>query len=83
MVCFLLSEWCVATSFYLSSANHVAFYLLFNLRNLLYPIVVRIHSKSGTEKHKLFSVPDLTRYQLGLSFISATPSYLQPQHNSE
>ena len=32
-------EWCVATSFYQSSANHVSFYLLFNLRNLLYLII--------------------------------------------
>ena len=31
-------EWCVATSFYQSSANHVSFFLLFNLRNLLYRI---------------------------------------------
>ena len=29
MVCCLLSEWCVATSFYQSSANHVFFYPLF------------------------------------------------------
>ena len=40
MVCCLLSEWCVATSFYQSSANHVSFYPLFNLRNLLYLIRV-------------------------------------------
>ena len=38
MVCRLLSEWCVATSFYQSSANHVSFYAFFNLRNLLYLI---------------------------------------------
>ena len=38
MVCSLLSEWCVATSFYQSSANHVYFYPLFNLRNLSYLI---------------------------------------------
>ena len=38
MVCCLLSEWCVTTSFYQSSANHVSFFLLFNLRNLLYLI---------------------------------------------
>ena len=38
MVCCLLSEWCVATSFYQRSANHVSFYLLFNLRNLFYLI---------------------------------------------
>ena len=31
-------EWCVATLFYQSSANHVFFYPLFNLRNLLYLI---------------------------------------------
>ncbi|WP_337595078.1 hypothetical protein, partial [Ruthenibacterium lactatiformans] len=36
----LLSEWCVATSFYQSSANHVSFYPLFNLRNLLDLIVL-------------------------------------------
>ena len=40
MVCSLLSEWCVATSFYQSSANHVFFYPLFNLRNLLYLIEI-------------------------------------------
>ena len=28
MVCSLLSEWCVATSFYQSSANHASFFLL-------------------------------------------------------
>src|SRR5699024_11965277 len=39
MVCCLLSEWCVATSFYQRTANHVSFYLLFILRNLLYLIV--------------------------------------------
>ena len=38
MVCRLLSEWCVATSFYQSTANHVSFYILFNLRKLLYII---------------------------------------------
>ena len=38
MVCCLLSEWCVAISFYQSSANHVSLYLLFNLPNLLYLI---------------------------------------------
>ena len=40
MVYKLLSEWCVATSFYQSSANHVYFYALFNLRNLLYLIFI-------------------------------------------
>ena len=39
MVCCLLSEWCVATSFYQRAANHVFFYPLFNLRNLLYLIL--------------------------------------------
>ena len=34
----LLSEWCVVTSFYQSSANHVYFYAFFFLRNLLYLI---------------------------------------------
>jgi len=34
MVCCLLSEWCVVTSFYQRFANHVSFYL----RNLLYSI---------------------------------------------
>ena len=33
-------EWCVATSFYQRSANHVSFYLLFNLRNLFYLILL-------------------------------------------
>ena len=33
MVYKLLSEWCVLTSFYQRSANHVSFYLFFNLRN--------------------------------------------------
>ncbi|MDU2195016.1 MAG: hypothetical protein E7E26_04595, partial [Clostridiales bacterium] len=32
------SEWCVATSFYQSSANHVSFYPLLYLRNLFYLI---------------------------------------------
>ena len=35
MVCRLLSEWCVATSFYQSSANRVSFYTFFNLRTPL------------------------------------------------
>lgn len=38
MVCSLLSEWCLATSFYQRSANHVFSYTFFNLRNLLYLI---------------------------------------------
>ena len=38
MVCYLLSEWCLATSFYQSSANLVSFYPLFFLRNLFYLI---------------------------------------------
>ncbi|MCI6397415.1 hypothetical protein, partial [Lawsonibacter sp.] len=38
MVYRLLSEWCVATSFYQSSANHVSFYPLLYLRNLFYLI---------------------------------------------
>ena len=38
MVYRLLSEWCVVTSFYQSSANRVYFYPFFNLRNLLYLI---------------------------------------------
>ena len=38
MVYRLLSEWCVPTSFYQRSANHVSFYAFFNLRNLLYLI---------------------------------------------
>ena len=38
MICCLLSEWWVATSFYQRTANHVSFFLLFNLRNLLYLI---------------------------------------------
>ena len=44
MVYRLLSEWCVATSFYQSSANHVSFYLFSNLRNLLYLIISSIFS---------------------------------------
>ena len=40
MVYRLLSEWCVVTSFYQSSANHVYFYAFFFLRNLLYLIPV-------------------------------------------
>ena len=38
MVCCLLSNGGIATSFYQRSANHVSFYLLSNLRNLLYLI---------------------------------------------
>ncbi|WP_207723813.1 hypothetical protein, partial [Lawsonibacter hominis] len=41
MVYRLLSEWCVATSFYQSSANHVSFYPLLYLRNLFYLIKIR------------------------------------------
>ena len=44
IVCCLLSEWCVVTSFYQSSANHVSFYLFSNLRNLLYLIISSIFS---------------------------------------
>lgn len=44
MVYRLLSEWCVASSFYQSSANHVSFYLFSNLRNLLYLIISSIFS---------------------------------------
>ena len=44
MVYRLLSEWCVATSFYQSSANHVSFYPIFNLHNLLYLIILSIFS---------------------------------------
>ena len=40
MVCCLLSNVCVATSFYLRSANHVSFYPFFNLRNLSYLILI-------------------------------------------
>ena len=46
MVYRLLSEWCVATSFYQSSANHVYFYAVFNLRNLLYFIRQGIEIKA-------------------------------------
>jgi len=42
MVCSLLSEWCVATSFYQRAANHVFFCLLFNLRKLLYLIIQQV-----------------------------------------
>ena len=38
IVCCLLSEWCVVTSFYQRAANHVFFCPLFNLRNLFYLI---------------------------------------------
>ena len=34
-------KWCVATSFYQRSANHVSFYPLFNLRNLFYLICIK------------------------------------------
>jgi len=37
---------CVATSFYQRSANHVSFYLLFNLRNLFYLITARQENPS-------------------------------------
>ena len=40
----------VATSFYQSSANHVSFYLLFNLRNLLYLIVGSFDSLQFQQK---------------------------------
>ena len=32
-------QWCVATSFYQSSASYVSFYTFFNLRNLLYLVL--------------------------------------------
>ena len=51
-------EWCVATSFYQSSANHVSFYLLFNLRNLLY--LIQWKTSSGINKTSY-------RYPLGPS----------------
>ena len=38
IVCCLLSEWCVVTSFY-QSLQAMSFFALFNLRNLLYLIV--------------------------------------------
>ena len=41
-------EWCVATSFYQRSANHVSFYLLFNLRNLFYLIGVAVKLPAAT-----------------------------------
>ena len=40
MVCCLLSNGGVATSFYQRSANHVSFYLFFYLRNLSYLIAI-------------------------------------------
>jgi len=40
MVCRLLSNVCVATSFYQRPASRVYFYALFNLRNLLYLIKI-------------------------------------------
>ena len=50
MVCCLLSEWCVVTSFYQRAANHVSFYLLFNLRNLFYLIDADRLEQSGVGK---------------------------------
>ena len=37
MVCCLLSEWCVVTSFYQRAANHVFFCPLFNFAKLILP----------------------------------------------
>ena len=42
MVCSLLSKWCLATSFYQRTANHVSFYLLFILRNLFFLITAEV-----------------------------------------
>ena len=42
MVYRLLSEWCVATSFYESSENHVYCYGFVNLPNLLHLIQIRV-----------------------------------------
>ena len=53
MVCFLLSEWCVATSFYQRSANHVSFYDPFYLRNLLYLIRHIDPTLLATKKYRL------------------------------
>ena len=53
MVCFLLSEWCVATSFYQRSANHVSFYAPFYLRNLLYLIRHIDPTLLATKKYRL------------------------------
>ena len=47
MVYRLLSEWCVVTSFYQRSANHVSFYLFFNLRNLSYLILLYAFNPSN------------------------------------
>ena len=62
MVCCLLSEWCVATSFYQRAANHVSFYLLFNLRNLLYPIV-KVHALATYFRSKDFLIKFTKSYK--------------------
>ena len=45
-------EWCVATSFYQRSANHVSFYF-FNLRNLLY--FIHINDKMDEYAEEFYS----------------------------
>jgi len=41
---------CVVTSFYQRPANHVSFYLLFNLRNLFYLIGLSSFSEASSEQ---------------------------------
>ena len=64
MVCCLLSEWCVATSFYQRAANHVFFCLLFNLRKLLYLITEkeRAETQLAQEQHKLERLENRKKY---------------------
>ena len=60
-------EWCVATSFYQRYANHISFYAVFYLRNLLYliydldftikePLQLHIYRKSFTLSNFISSV---------------------------
>lgn len=39
MVCYLLPEWCITTSFYQRVTNHVSFYAFFHFPNLWYLII--------------------------------------------
>ena len=52
MVYRLLSEWCVVTSFYQSSANRVSFYPISNLRNLFYLIRFLQKSRKNLQQAK-------------------------------
>ena len=79
MVYRLLSEWCIATSFYQNSANHVSFYPLFNLRNLSYLIKIRKRGISAATEECLLAVMALNLkrmvraifYKLIIQFIRA------------